>query len=306
MLAPQRSSETPRLACKIASICLIPLDPHSPETLPKPFAGRKVITVVGARIHALRAKLSTGIAAGTIRLDTVPGPREFRTRSAAGQVVGTPYRFTRMEARYSPLFWLGQGYTVLLGPTMPIVGERDREPNDTYVKQLVSSARAAVEEVVRRGVADPDRIAIGGHSYGAFTAANLLVHSDLFCAGIAESGAYNRTLTPFGFQTEERTLWEAPQVYLAMSPFMHAQKLNEPILLIHGAADNNSGTFPIQSERFYHALKGHGATARLVKLPFESHSYRARESVLHVLWEKTRWLDEHVKNARPRKTPQTH
>ena len=233
-------------------------------------------------------------------------PREFRTRSAAGQVVGTPYRFTRMEARYSPLFWLGQGYDVLLGPTMPIVGGKDREPNDTYVQQLVSSARAAVEEVVRRGVADPDRIAIGGHSYGAFTTANLLVHSDLFCAGIAENGAYNRTLTPFGFQTEERTLWEAPRVYLAMSPFMHAQKLNEPILLIHGAADNNSGTFPIQSERFYHALKGHGATARLVKLPFESHSYRARESVLHVLWEKTRWLDEHVKNAKPRKTPRTH
>jgi dipeptidyl aminopeptidase/acylaminoacyl peptidase len=146
-------------------------------------------------------------------------------------------------------------------------------------------------------VADPARIAVGGHSYGAFMTANLLAHSDLFCAGVARSGAYNRTLTPFGFQAEERTLWEAPEVYARMSPFMHAHQVKSPLLLIHGEADDNSGTFPIQTERFYSALKGHGATARLVLLPLESHGYRARESVLHLLWETTEWLDRYAKQS---------
>jgi dipeptidyl aminopeptidase/acylaminoacyl peptidase len=228
-------------------------------------------------------------------------PREFKSAAAASQVTDSPYRYVRIRWA-SPLFWLTQGYAVLDGPTMPIVGEGDKEPNDTYVEQLVASAQAAVDEVVRRGVADRDRIAIGGHSYGAFMAANLLAHSDLFRAGIARSGAYNRTLTPFGFQAEERTLWEAPEIYFKMSPFMHADKVNEPILLIHGEADNNSGTFPLQSRRFYHALKGLGATARLVMLPHESHGYRARESVMHTLWEMTEWLDKYVKNAGPRRT----
>jgi len=222
-------------------------------------------------------------------------PREYKSAKAAGQVKDSPYKFTRI--RWSrPHLWLTQGYAILDGPTMPIIGEGDQEPNDTFVKQLVASAKAAVDEVVSRGVADPERIAIGGHSYGAFMTANLLVHSDLFAAGIARSGAYNRTLTPFGFQSEERTFWEAPEIYFAMSPFMHAQKVNEPILLIHGAADNNSGTFPIQSKRYYHALKGHGVKARLVMLPYESHGYRARESIMHTLWEMTEWLGKFVKN----------
>ncbi len=222
-------------------------------------------------------------------------PQEFKSADAAGQVTTSPYRFARIRTG-SPLPWLTQGYAVLDDPTMPIVGEGDREPNDNYVQQLVSSAKAAVDEVVRRGVADPRRIAIGGHSYGAFTTANLLAHSDLFAAGIAESGAYNRTLTPFGFQAEERDLWKASQTYIGMSPFMFADKVNEPLLLIHGQADANSGTDPIQSERFFSALKGNGATARLVMLPFESHGYRGRESVLHVLWESYEWLDKYVKN----------
>ncbi len=187
-------------------------------------------------------------------------------------------------------------------PTMPIVGEGDEEPNDTFVEQLVASAQAAVDEVVRRGVGDPDRMVIGGHSYGAFMTGNLLAHSDLFRAGIARSGAYNRTLTPFGFQAEERTFWQAPEVYFAMSPFMHAEKINEPILLIHGEADNNSGTFPLQSERFYAALKGLGATARLCMLPHESHGYRARESIMHMLWEMSEWMDTYAKNAPPRES----
>lgn len=226
-------------------------------------------------------------------------PQEFKSADAAGQVTDSPYRFVRTSS-HSPLLWLVHGYAVLDDPSMPIIGEGDEEPNDTYVKQLVASAQAAVDEVVRRGVADRDRIAIGGHSYGAFMAANLLAHSDLYCAGIARSGAYNRTLTPFGFQAEERTYWEAPEVYFAMSPFMHAQKVNEPILLIHGEADNNSGTFPIQSKRYYNALKGHGAIAKLVMLPHESHGYRARESLMHMAAEMTEWLDEYVKKASPR------
>ena len=178
----------------------------------------------------------------------------------------------------SPLLWLLHGYAVMDDPRLPIVGEGDQEPNDTYVEQLVAGAKAAVDEAVRRGVADRDRIAIGGHSYGAFMTANLLAHGDLFRPGIARSGAYNRTLTPFGFQAEERTFWQTPTVYFAMSPFMHAHKVREPILLIHGEADNNSGTFPIQIRRYYHALKGHGATVRLVMLPHESHGYRALAS----------------------------
>jgi dipeptidyl aminopeptidase/acylaminoacyl peptidase len=178
---------------------------------------------------------------------------------------------------------------------MPIIGEGKKEPNDTYIPQLVASAKAAIDELVRRGVTDPKRVAVAGHSYGGFMTANLLAHSDLFRAGIARSGAYNRTLTPFGFQAEERTLWQAPEIYAAMSPFNHAHKVKDPILLIHGAADNNAGTFPIQSERFYNALKGHGATTRLVMLPHESHGYRGRESVLHTLWESERWLDTYVK-----------
>jgi dipeptidyl aminopeptidase/acylaminoacyl peptidase len=197
------------------------------------------------------------------------------------------------------------GYAVLDDPTMPIVGEGDEEPNDKFIEQLVSSAQAAVDEVVRRGVADPNKIAIGGHSYGAFMTANLLAHSDLFRLGIARSGAYNRTLTPFGFQSEERSLWEAPDVYFTMSPFMHADKIDEPILLIHGEADNNSGTYPLQSERFFAALKGHGATVKLVMLPNESHGYRARESLMHMLYETNNWLDKYIKNAEPREILKT-
>jgi dipeptidyl aminopeptidase/acylaminoacyl peptidase len=223
-------------------------------------------------------------------------PQEFKSADHAGQVTDSPHRFDRV-GWWSPLLFLTVGYAVLDDPTMPIIGEGEVEPNDTYVEQLVTSAKAAIDEVARRGVGDPDRVAIGGHSYGAFMTANLLAHSDLFRAGIARSGAYNRTLTPFGFQAEERTLWQASEIYFRMSPFMHADKVDEPILLIHGEADNNSGTFPMQSERFYNALKGLGANARLVMLPHESHGYRARESVMHMLWESASWLDHWVKDA---------
>ncbi len=221
-------------------------------------------------------------------------PQEFKSADAAGQVTDSPYRFVRVSYG-SPLFWLVRGYAILDNPTMPIVGEGAKEPNDTYVQQLVASAQAAVDYVVQRGVADRNRIAVGGHSYGAFMTANLLSHCDLFAAGLARSGAYNRTLTPFGFQAEERLLWEAPATYITMSPFMHADKIKAPLLLIHGEADNNTGTFPLQSERYYNALKGLGKTTRLVFLPAESHGYQARESILHMLWEMDQWLEKYVK-----------
>ncbi len=221
-------------------------------------------------------------------------PREYSNPDVAGQVRGSPSRFTRVGGA-SHLFFLTQGYAVFDGPAMPIVGEET--PNDTYVEQLVSSAEAAVDKVVEMGVADRDRIGVGGHSYGAFMTANLLAHSDLFRAGIARSGAYNRTLTPFGFQNERRTFWEASDVYFAMSPFMHADRIDEPMILIHGEADNNSGTFPVQSRRMFHALKGNGGASRLVMLPHESHGYRGRESVMHALAEMIEWMDRYVKNA---------
>ena len=221
-------------------------------------------------------------------------PVEFKDKANAGQVSGSPYTFTRLSWG-SPVFWVTQGYAVLARTSIPIVGEGSKEPNDTYVEQLVSSAKAAIDEGVRLGIVDAKRVGVMGHSYGAFMTANLLAHSSLFKAGLARSGAYNRTLTPYGFQGEERTFWQAPEVYNAMSPFNYADKIKTPILLIHGEADNNSGTFPIQSERFYAALKGQGATARYVVLPAESHGYAARENLLHMLWEMDSWLNKYVK-----------
>jgi dipeptidyl aminopeptidase/acylaminoacyl peptidase len=222
-------------------------------------------------------------------------PTEFKSADAAGQVTDSPYRFNRISY-WSPQAFLAMGYTVLDDFSVPIVGEGSKEPNDTYVPQLVASAEAAVDEVVRRGVAERGRIAVGGHSYGAFMTANLLAHTRLFKAGIARSGAYNRTLTPFGFQSEERNYWQAQDVYSAMSPFNYADHIKDALLLIHGEQDNNSGTFPIQSERLYAAVKGLGGTARLVMLPNEAHAYRARESIMQMLAESNDWLERYVKN----------
>jgi dipeptidyl aminopeptidase/acylaminoacyl peptidase len=230
-------------------------------------------------------------------------PREFLAADTAEQITasGTPEKFVRLSVQ-GPLPFLLAGYAVFNDPTMPIIAPaKGKQPNDTYVEQLVANAQAAVDELTRRGITDPKRIAVGGHSYGAFMTANLLAHTRLFRAGIARSGAYNRTLTPYGFQSETRTFWQAPEVYAAMSPFNFAHKVKDPLLLIHGEADNNSGTFPIQSERFYNALKGQGATTRFTLLPHESHGYRARESLLHMLWEMETWLDLHVKAAPPEK-----
>ncbi len=225
-------------------------------------------------------------------------PIEFTDADTASQITGSTQRTTSISGA-SHLFFLLEGYAVLDNTTMPIVGSPETV-NNTYVEQIRMSAQAAIDKATELGVTDPDRVGVGGHSYGAFMTANLLAHTDLFRAGIARSGAYNRTLTPFGFQNERRTLWEAPDMYLKVSPFMYAMKINEPMLMIHGEADDNTGTFPIQSERMYQALKGHGATVRLVMLPHEAHGYAGRESIEHVLYEMISWFDKYVKNATPR------
>ena len=222
-------------------------------------------------------------------------PREYKDKNSASQTTTNPNEFT-YPYYGSMVYWVTRGYVVLDDAAFPIVGEGDEEPNDTFRSQLVANAKAAIDAVDALGYIDRDRVAVGGHSYGAFMTANLLSHSNLFAAGIARSGAYNRTLTPFGFQSEERSYWEAPEIYYEMSPFMHADKMKTPLLLIHGVADNNSGTYPLQSERYFNALKGLGATARLVMLPKESHGYAAKESILHMLWEQDQWLEKYVKN----------
>ena len=224
-------------------------------------------------------------------------PIEFNDPATAGQVSRSPDRFARIGGS-SHLHLLTQGYAIMDGATMPIIGDPETM-NDTFIEQAVASARAAIDKAVELGVADPERVGVGGHSYGAFMTANLLAHSDLFRAGVARSGAYNRTLTPFGFQAERRPLWEARDVYFTVSPFMHADRITDPLLLIHGELDNNSGTYPIQSLRMFKAIKGNGGIARLVMLPNESHGYRARESVLHVLAEMIDWFDRYLKYAEP-------
>ena len=223
-------------------------------------------------------------------------PQEFNDADTAGQVSGSTQRFTTIGGS-SHLFFLTQGYAILDGATMPVVGDPETA-NNMYIEQIVASAKAAIDKAVEMGVTDRNRVGVGGHSYGAFMTANLLAHSDLFRAGIARSGAHNRTLTPFGFQNERRTLWEAPEVYLKMSPLMVAHKIQEPILLVHGEADNNPGTFPIQTERLYHAIRGNGGSVRYVTLPHESHGYAAKESIEHTLYEMVSWFEKHVKGVR--------
>ena len=230
-------------------------------------------------------------------------PREFGDTDTAGQVSGSSARFTTITGA-SQLFFALQGYAVLDDASLPVIGSIE-QMNDTYIQQIVAGAKAAIDKAVEMGVTDPNRVGVGGHSYGAFMTANLLVNSDLFKAGIARSGAYNRTLTPFGFQSEERTLWQATDTYLKMSPFMAANKLNEPVLFIHGEEDDNTGTFPIQSERMYQAVRGHGGTARLVMLPHEAHGYAGRESIEHVTYEMLSWFERYVRDAPPVRNSQT-
>ncbi|MGI4022912.1 MAG: prolyl oligopeptidase family serine peptidase [Janthinobacterium lividum] len=225
-------------------------------------------------------------------------PREFNSAADAAQVRGSANRFTAIGGG-SPVFFVTNGYAVLDNAEMPIVAKEGKKPNDTFVEQLQLNAEAAINKLAEMGVGDRNRIAVGGHSYGAFMTANLLAHTTLFKAGLAESGAYNRTLTPFGFQNEDRTYWDDPKLYYDMSPFSFADKIKTPILLIHGDADDNPGTFPINSERLFAAIKGLGGTVRFVYLPYEAHGYRGKENLLHKLWEQNQWLDKYVKNAKP-------
>src|SRR5262249_25519110 len=216
-------------------------------------------------------------------------PHDFGNAGTAGQVRNSSTRFTRLTAS-DPVWFVLRGYAVLASATMPVIGDPETK-NDTYIEQITNAAAAHVKALTAAGVADPARVAVGGHRYGAVIDASLLAHTDLFAAGIARSGAYNRTLTPFGFQTERRSFWEVPEIYDRVSPFRYADRITAPILLVHGADDANSGTFPVQSERLFQAIQGNGGTARLVILPLESHGYVARGSVLHVLAEQFGWLD---------------
>jgi dipeptidyl aminopeptidase/acylaminoacyl peptidase len=239
--------------------------------------------------------LPPGYVAGTkLPLVIWAYPLEYSDPATAGQVRSSPNSFTFFRGA-TPLLFVTQGYAVLMDATMPVVGDPETM-NNTFVEQITAAGRAAIDRLDAMGVIDRRRVLVMGHSYGAFMTANLLAHSDDFAAGIARSGAYNRSLTPFGFQSERRSFWEATEVYMKVSPFTYANKINEPLLLIHGQADNNSGTHTMQSERLYQALKGNGGTARLVLLPFESHGYTARESVLHTLAEMFDWADKYVKN----------
>lgn len=221
-------------------------------------------------------------------------PQEFKDKNSAGQNTKNPNQFT-FPNYGSPIYWVTRGYVVLDDAAFPIIGEGTTEPNDSFIAQLVANAEAAINAVDALGYIDRTRVAVGGHSYGAFMTANLLTHCDLFACGVARSGAYNRTLTPFGFQSEERSYWDVPEVYNTMSPFMTADQMNHPLLLVHGEADNNPGTFTLQSERYFNALKGLGKPARLVILPKESHGYAAIENILHLLWEQDQWFEKYLK-----------
>ncbi len=222
-------------------------------------------------------------------------PLDYGDAGTAGQVHGSTMRFTRLSGLEAAWFVL-RGYAVLSAATIPVIGDPETK-NDTYIEQTSMAARAHIRALDEMGIIDPARVAVGGHSYGGFMTANLLAHTDLFAAGIARSGAYNRTLTPFGFQTERRSFWEAADIYDQMSPFRYADQIAAPILLIHGREDSNSGTYPMQSQRLFQAVQGNGGTARLVLLPHESHGYLARESVLHVLGEQFDWLERWLSKA---------
>ncbi|MFC6096707.1 S9 family peptidase [Flavobacterium qiangtangense] len=222
-------------------------------------------------------------------------PEEYKDKNSAGQSSQNPNDFT-FPYYGSFVYWVNKGYVVLDDASFPIIGEGTTEPNDTFIPQLVSNAEAAIDAVDKLGYINRKKVAVGGHSYGAFMTANLLTHSDLFACGIARSGAYNRTLTPFGFQSEQRNYWEATDVYNTMSPFMNAEKMKTPMLLVHGDADNNPGTFTLQTERYFQALKGLGAPVRMVLLPKESHGYAAKENILHLLWEQDQFLEKYLKN----------
>ena len=221
-------------------------------------------------------------------------PEEFKDKATAGQNTANPNEFT-FPSYGSFIYWVTKGYAVLDDASFPIIGEGTTEPNDTFIPQLVANGKAAIDAVDQLGYIDRNRVAVGGHSYGAFMTANLLTHSNDFACGIARSGAYNRTLSPFGFQSEQRNYWDVPEIYNGMSPFMNANKMKKPMLLVHGEADNNPGTFTLQTERYFQALKNLGAPVRMVILPKEAHGYVAKENILHLLWEQDQFLEKCLK-----------
>ncbi len=282
-------------------------EPKAITTFKNPFT-----SIVGVHKEVIKYKRKDGVElSGTLYLpagydmkkkEKLPMimwayPTEFKDKNSAGQNTSNPNAFT-FPYYGSPVYWVTRGYVILDDASFPIVGEGEKEPNDSFLEQLVDNAKAAIDAVDSLGYIDRTKVAVGGHSYGAFMTANLLTHSDLFACGVARSGAYNRTLTPFGFQSEERSFWDAQSVYNTMSPFNSADKMNHPLLLVHGDADNNPGTFTLQSERYFNALKGLGKPARLVLLPKESHGYSAKENILHLLWEQDQWFERYLKGVK--------
>jgi dipeptidyl aminopeptidase/acylaminoacyl peptidase len=219
-------------------------------------------------------------------------PLEYKSKKVAGQLKSSPNKFMKFWGA-SIKYLLLEGYAVV-DASVPIVGDPETV-NNTFVEQTVDSVKAVIDYLDKREIVDPKRVCIAGHSYGAFMVANVLAHSDICKIGIARSGAYNRSLTPFGFQHEQRTLWEATQFYIDVSPYFHAEKLKEPLLMIHGLEDPNSGTYPLQTKRMYQAIKGTGGTAKMVLLPKEGHGYRARKSNLHVIAEMIEWCNKYLK-----------
>ncbi len=226
-------------------------------------------------------------------------PQDFADPSKAGQISGSEQRFDMLRGHRLLLL---AGYAIIDNAAFPIVGD-PRTAYDTYTEQLVMNAEAAIDKAVELGVVDRNRIGVTGHSHGALMTANLLAHTDLFRAGVASAGGYNKTLTPFGFQNERRSLWTAAPVYEAVSSYQHADKINEPLLIVHGSDDANPGTEPIQSPKLFQAIRGLGGTTRLVMLPHEPHWFTARQSNEHFVHEMLSWFDRYVKNAAPVTSP---
>lgn len=224
-------------------------------------------------------------------------PREFAGQEEYDRGARTFNKnaFPNFNAR-SMQFLVREGYAVV-EPDAPIVGAPGQW-NNNYENDLRNNLAAVIDEVDRRGLVDRTRIGIGGHSYGAFSTVNAMVHTPFFKAGIAGDGNYNRTLTPLDFQSERRTFWEAKDTYLAMSPLLFANNMSGALLMYHGLGDQNVGTDPINSPRLFQALNGLGKTAAMYLYPFEDHGPATKETLLDLWGRWSAWLDKYVKNPK--------
>ncbi len=201
----------------------------------------------------------------------------------------------------STKLWVTQGNAVI-EPDCPIMGSAGKM-NDNYARDLAENLELTVNAMVDQGYIDRDHVGIGGHSYGAFSTVNALTLTSIFKAGIAGDGMYNRSLTPFGFQSERRNFFEAQSTYLEMSPFFRADKISGPLLMYHSLEDQNVGTAPISSIRMFHALQGLGKPAALFMYPYEDHSVATYQTDLDQWARWFAWFDMYVKNPSPKVQP---